>query len=94
VLKYKRQAEQLLEASGLPYVLLRPGRLTDGPYTSYDVQLSAAETQNGEASRIAVAGLLNARAPSALRPSPPAILLACCRSHTWHLTEHMRHNNL
>ena len=71
VLKYKRQAEQLLEASGVPFVLLRPGRLTDGPYTSYDlntllqatagsrqdVQLSAAETQNGEASRIAVAGL-------------------------------------
>ena len=84
VLKYKRQAEQLLEASGLPFVLLRPGRLTDGPYTSYDlntllqatagsrqdVQLSAAETQNGEASRIAVAGLLWPPCHLALRPFP------------------------
>ena len=24
-------------ASGLPYTLLRPSRLTDGPYTSYDL---------------------------------------------------------
>lgn len=37
VLKFKRQAEQLLEGSGVPFVLLRPGRLTDGPYTSYDL---------------------------------------------------------
>lgn len=69
VLKYKRQAEQLLEAAGLPYALLRPGRLTDGPYTSYDlntllqatsgsrqdVTLSLKDDQTGEASRIAVA---------------------------------------
>ena len=88
MLKYKRQAEQLLEASGLPYVLLRPGRLTDGPYTSYDlntllqatagsrqdVQLSAAETQNGEASRIAVAGLLIAHASLVLWLFDPAVL--------------------
>ena len=37
VLKYKRMAEQLLEGSRVPFVLLRPGRLTDGPYTSYDL---------------------------------------------------------
>jgi uncharacterized protein YbjT (DUF2867 family) len=96
VLKYKRQAEQLLEASGLPYVLLRPGRLTDGPYTSYDlntllqatagsrqdVQLSAAETQNGEASRIAVAGLLNVQASSVLCSPVPAVR----HIRTWHLS--------
>ncbi|EFN51223.1 hypothetical protein CHLNCDRAFT_10816, partial [Chlorella variabilis] len=37
VLKYKRMAEQELEASGLPYLIVRPSRLTDGPYTSYDI---------------------------------------------------------
>lgn len=37
VLKFKRQAEELLQRSGIPWVLLRPGRLTDGPYTSYDL---------------------------------------------------------
>ncbi|KAG2442594.1 hypothetical protein HXX76_002679 [Chlamydomonas incerta] len=69
VLKYKRDSERHLEASGLPYTIIRPGRLTDGPYTSYDlntllqatagtrqdVQLSARDDQRGEASRIAVA---------------------------------------
>ncbi len=56
--------------SGLPWTIIRPGRLTDGPYTSYDlntllkntsgsrqdVQLSLKDDLNGEASRIAVAG--------------------------------------
>lgn len=37
VLKYKRMSEQALEASGLPYTIFRPNRLTDGPYTSYVV---------------------------------------------------------
>ncbi|CEF99713.1 NAD(P)-binding domain [Ostreococcus tauri] len=37
VLKWKREGEKTLEASGLPYTILRPGRLTDGPYTSYDL---------------------------------------------------------
>ena len=37
VLKFKKQSEQLLQQSGLPWVLLRPGRLTDGPYTSFDL---------------------------------------------------------
>ena len=37
VLKYKRQAEELLEQSGLPWTIIRPSRLTDGPYTSYDL---------------------------------------------------------
>ncbi len=70
VLKYKRMGEQALEASGLPYTIIRPGRLTDGPYTSYDlntllkgvsgqrqqVVLSGADDMNGETSRIATAG--------------------------------------
>ena len=70
VLKWKAQAEAALMASGLPYTILRPNRLTDGPYTSYDlntllqgvsgtrrdVQISGEDDQLGEASRICVAG--------------------------------------
>lgn len=69
VLKYKRMGEQVLEGAGLPYTIIRPGRLTDGPYTSYDlntllkatsgtrrdVQVSAKDDLSGEASRLAVA---------------------------------------
>ncbi|GLI69068.1 hypothetical protein VaNZ11_013612, partial [Volvox africanus] len=69
VLKYKRDSELHLQSSGLSYTIIRPGRLTDGPYTSFDlntllqatagarqdVQLSARDDQRGEASRIAVA---------------------------------------
>ena len=72
VLKYKRQSEQLLEQSGIPWTIFRPGRLTDGPYTSYDlntllqatsgnrqdVQLTAKDELNGQASRVVLAGVL------------------------------------
>jgi hypothetical protein len=37
VLKFKHDSELALMASGLPYTILRPSRLTDGPYTSYDL---------------------------------------------------------
>jgi len=37
VLKFKAMAEKYLKDSGLPYTILRPGRLTDGPYTSFDL---------------------------------------------------------
>eukprot|EP00775_Hariotina_reticulata_P005921 gene5921-6161_t len=71
VLKFKRESEQFLQSSGLPYTILRPSRLTDGPYTSYDlntllqatsgskqeVQLAAGDCLFGEASRIAVAAV-------------------------------------
>ncbi|MEW5320200.1 MAG: hypothetical protein WDW38_011292 [Sanguina aurantia] len=71
VLKYKRETELLLQGSGLPYTLIRPNRLTDGPYTSFDlntllkstagkrqaVTLSKNDDLPGEASRIAVAEL-------------------------------------
>jgi uncharacterized protein YbjT (DUF2867 family) len=69
VLKFKRMGEQELERSGIPYTIVRPGRLTDGPYTSFDlntlltgiagsrqdVTLSLRDDLSGEASRIAVA---------------------------------------
>lgn len=77
VLKYKRQSEELLMQSGLPYTILRPGRLTDGPYTSYDlntllqatagnrqdIQVAAGDELNGETSRIALAGVLSLPLP-------------------------------
>ncbi|KAI3968170.1 hypothetical protein MKX01_018473 [Papaver californicum] len=37
VLKYKKMGEDFVRNSGLPYTIVRPGRLTDGPYTSYDL---------------------------------------------------------
>jgi uncharacterized protein YbjT (DUF2867 family) len=69
VLKYKGMAEKELRKSGLPYTIFRPGRLTDGPYTSYDlntllkgisgtrqaITMSLKDELNGETSRIAVA---------------------------------------
>lgn len=68
--------------SGLAYTILRPGRLTDGPYTSFDlntllqatagtrqdIQVAARDELNGETSRIALAGMpLMMRLPCALR---------------------------
>lgn len=72
VLRYKKAAEDYVKASGLPYTFVRPGRLTDGPYTSYDlntllkatsgtrrsVVLSVPETLQGQTSRIVVAEAL------------------------------------
>lgn len=72
VLKFKKMGEDLLRSSGLPFTIIRPGRLTDGPYTSYDlntllkaasgtrqdVELSPLDELNGEASRIAAAECL------------------------------------
>lgn len=69
VLKYKKMGEEFLQNSGFPYTIIRPGRLTDGPYTSYDLNtlLKATAGQRravligqgdklvGEASRIVVA---------------------------------------
>lgn len=70
MLKFKKASEGVLQQSGLPWTIVRPGRLTDGPYTSYDlntllqatagtrqdVQISMQDDQSGETSRIAVAG--------------------------------------
>ncbi|MEO0376686.1 MAG: SDR family oxidoreductase [Cyanobacteria bacterium P01_A01_bin.17] len=69
VLDAKLQGETTLIQSGLPYTIIRPGRLIDGPYTSYDlntlikaktkgqydVVLGQGDTLSGEASRIDVA---------------------------------------
>ncbi|XP_023634079.1 uncharacterized protein At5g02240 isoform X2 [Capsella rubella] len=69
VLKYKKMGEDFLRDSGLPFTIIRPGRLTDGPYTSYDLntllQATAGERRAvvigqgdklvGEVSRLVVA---------------------------------------
>lgn len=70
VLDAKAQAEAMLQVSGLPYTIFRPGRLIDGPYTSYDlnrllqattegklgVVLDRGDQLQGQTSRIDVAG--------------------------------------
>ncbi|MDZ8187602.1 MAG: SDR family oxidoreductase [Nostoc sp. ChiSLP02] len=69
VLDAKQKGEESIANSGLPYTIIRPGRLIDGPYTSYDlntllkaktggkygVELGTGDTLVGDASRIDVA---------------------------------------
>lgn len=69
VLDAKRKGENAIIRSGLPYTIVRPGQLTDGPYTSYDfnslvkastsgklgVEIKTGDTLNGQTSRIDVA---------------------------------------
>ncbi len=69
VLDSKLQGEAAIKNSGLPYTIIRPARLIDGPYTSYDlntllraktngnkaVVIGTGDTLNGETSRIDVA---------------------------------------
>ncbi|OVA10282.1 hypothetical protein BVC80_1175g34 [Macleaya cordata] len=37
VLKFKKMGEDFVRNSELPFTIIRSGRLTDGPYTSYDL---------------------------------------------------------
>lgn len=69
VLDAKQQGEEAIVRSGLSYTIIRPGRLIDGPYTSYDlntllkattngkqgVVIGTGDTLNGQTSRIDVA---------------------------------------
>jgi len=69
VLDAKLIGEQAVAGSGFPYTIIRPGRLIDGPFTSYDlntllkaktdgkkaVQVKLGDDLNGETSRIDVA---------------------------------------
>ena len=69
VLDAKAKGETALLRSGLPYTIIRPGQLTDGPYTSRDfnsliqastdskvgVVVSTGDDLNGQTSRIDVA---------------------------------------
>ena len=69
VLDAKLVGETALRQSGLPYTIVRPGRLIDGPYTSYDLNtllkaktesqlgivVGTGDTLSGETSRIDLA---------------------------------------
>lgn len=69
VLDAKGKGETAILRSGLPYTIIRPGQLTDGPYTSKDfnslvqastdgklgVVMATGDTLNGQTSRIDVA---------------------------------------
>lgn len=69
VLEAKKQGEEAIKNSGLPYTIIRPGQLIDGPYTSYDLNtlikattegkkgviLATGDTLSGQTSRIDVA---------------------------------------
>ncbi|NJK54749.1 MAG: SDR family oxidoreductase [Pleurocapsa sp. SU_5_0] len=69
VLDAKLKGEEAIAASNLPYTIIRPARLIDGPYTSYDlntllraktdgkkaVKIESGDRLNGETSRIDVA---------------------------------------
>ena len=69
VLDAKGKGESAILRAGLPYTIIRPGQLTDGPYTSRDfntlvqastegklgVVMSTGDTLNGQTSRIDVA---------------------------------------
>lgn len=69
VLDAKQKGEETIINSGLPYTIIRPGRLIDGPYTSYDlntllkaktaskldVVVGTGDTLVGQTSRIDVA---------------------------------------
>jgi uncharacterized protein YbjT (DUF2867 family) len=69
VLDAKHKGEEAIIRSGLPYTIIRPGRLIDGPFTSYDlntllkaktggklgVVVGTGDTLSGDTSRIDVA---------------------------------------
>lgn len=48
VLDAKQQGEAAIVQSGLPYTIIRPGRLIDGPYTSYDLNTVLKATTQGK----------------------------------------------
>ena len=63
ILDAKLKGEEAIKASGLPYTIIRPGRLIDGPYTSYDLNtLLKAKTQGQKAVVIGIGDSLNAEA--------------------------------
>jgi uncharacterized protein YbjT (DUF2867 family) len=47
VLDAKQKGEKALIQSGLPYTIVRPGRLIDGPFTSSDLNTLLKATANG-----------------------------------------------
>ena len=56
VLDAKAMAEDTLRASGLNYTIVRPGRLIDGPYTSYDLNTLIKASTDGKQGVVIGAG--------------------------------------
>jgi uncharacterized protein YbjT (DUF2867 family) len=48
VLDAKQKGEEAIIHSGLPYTIIRPARLIDGPYTSYDLNTLVKATTGGK----------------------------------------------
>ncbi|MCG6135421.1 MAG: SDR family oxidoreductase [Nostoc sp. LLA-1] len=48
VLDAKQKGEEAIIDAGLPYTIIRPGRLIDGPYTSYDLNTLLQATSGGK----------------------------------------------
>jgi uncharacterized protein YbjT (DUF2867 family) len=48
VLDAKKKGEEAIINSGLPYTIIRPGRLIDGPFTSYDLNTLLQATTKGK----------------------------------------------
>jgi uncharacterized protein YbjT (DUF2867 family) len=48
VLDAKQKGEEAIINSGLPYTIIRPARLIDGPYTSYDLNTLVKATTDGK----------------------------------------------
>lgn len=48
VLDAKQAGEAAVQQSGLPYTIIRPARLIDGPYTSYDLNTLLKATTQGK----------------------------------------------
>jgi len=86
VLVFKKKAEKALEASGIPYVIIRPGgmeRPTDSYKRTHNVRLATRDKLfGGQVSRLQVAELIAATVtyPDAaqnkvrLGPAPPSTL--------------------
>ncbi|CAA6654110.1 unnamed protein product [Spirodela intermedia] len=55
VLKFKKMGEDFVRSSGLPFTIIRAGRLTDGPYTSYDLNTLLKATAGRGVHRLVVA---------------------------------------
>lgn len=48
VLDAKKEGEDAIINSGIPYTIIRPGRLIDGPFTSYDLNTLLKATTDGK----------------------------------------------
>lgn len=48
VLDAKKAGEDVIINSGIPYTIIRPGRLIDGPFTSYDLNTLLKATTNSK----------------------------------------------